>query len=284
MSAIVLFCQSANDQNASVHTHLVHVSRPDPRRYYAGDGNIVGNSKCGPQRKSLSSANKTYLPLSIYCRPHLGAFDMDYFKSIPWCSTFLTRPDIVPYTPTCRLEPDASGHLPTQDQFFRIHLRNTKLIPNCIGFYHDPFSNHRPEEKEENGLRLLIPSSTLLLDLHPGVNGFNGSAHGGLISTLIDEAMGSLIFINDVVYKQVQSRGRPLPSNALNMNGVAMFTASMNVRFRRPLETPQVVMATATVNKIEGRKIFLDVDVRSRDGVVFATCDGMWMSVPKVKL
>jgi acyl-coenzyme A thioesterase PaaI-like protein len=209
---------------------------------------------------------------------------MDYFKTIPWCTALLKEPDVVPYTPTCRLEPDASGHLPTQDQFFRNNLRIADLIPNCVGFYQDPFSNHQSKEQEDNGLRLLIQSSTLLLDLHPGVNGFNGSAHGGLISTLIDEAMGSLIFINDVVYKQVQKQGRPLPSNVLDMYGVAMFTASMNVRFRRPLATPQVVMATATFNRIEGRKVFLDVDVRSGDGVVFATCDGMWMSVPKEKL
>ncbi|KAH7349163.1 HotDog domain-containing protein [Pyrenochaeta sp. MPI-SDFR-AT-0127] len=209
---------------------------------------------------------------------------MDYYKTIPWCNNLLQRPDVIPYTPTCRLEPDASGHLPTLDQFFHKNLRNTELIPNYIRFYQNPFSNHQSEEQEDKSPCLLIPSSTLLLDLHPRVNGFNGSAHGGLISTLIDEAIGSLIFVNDVIYKQVQRQGRSLPSNVLNMYGVAMFTASMNVRFRRPLEMSQVVVATATFNRIEGRKVFLNADVRSGDGLVFATCEGMWMSVPKEKL
>lgn len=96
--------------------------------------------------------------------------------------------------------------------------------------------------------------------------------------------MGSLIYINDVVYKQAQKQGRPLSTSVLNMDGVAMFTASMNVKFRKPLATPQVVTVTATLNRIEGRKVFLDVEVKSGDGVVFATCEGMWMSVPRHKL
>jgi acyl-CoA thioesterase FadM len=80
---------------------------------------------------------------------------------------------------------------------------------------------------------------------------------------LIDEAMGSLIFINHEVYKQVETRKGTIPPNVLNMHGLAMFTASMNVRFQKPLVTPQVVLATATLKKIDNRKVFLEVTVKN---------------------
>ncbi|KAF2252376.1 hypothetical protein BU26DRAFT_517015 [Trematosphaeria pertusa] len=211
---------------------------------------------------------------------------MDYFQSVPWCAALLETPGIVLYTPTCRLEPDANGALPTKDQFFRVNLRNNDLIPHAIGFYQDPFSPTTiSPSPTSSGLRLLIHSSTLMLDLRPGTNGYNGTAHGGLISTLIDEAMGSLIYINHRFYTEVEAiHKEKIPSNVLNMHGVAMFTAGMNVRFLKPLATPQIVLVTASLNDIKGRKVYLDVEVKDGEGVRYSSCEGMWMSVSKENL
>ncbi|KAF2263092.1 hypothetical protein CC78DRAFT_534254 [Lojkania enalia] len=211
---------------------------------------------------------------------------MDYFQSIPWCAALLEKPGIVLYTPTCRLAPDANSALSTQDQFFRINLRHSDLIPYAIGVYEDPFfPTIISPSPTSSGLRLLIYSSTLMLDIRPGTNGYNGSAHGGLISTLIDEAMGSLIYINHKFYTEVEATQKEkMPSNVLNMHGVAMFTASMNVRFLKPLPTPQVVLVTASLNKIEGRKVYLDVEVKNGEGMKFASCEGMWMSISRERL
>ncbi|KFY76835.1 hypothetical protein V499_03613 [Pseudogymnoascus sp. VKM F-103] len=209
---------------------------------------------------------------------------MDYFKSIPWCAAILEKTGIVTFTPTCRLQEDANGYCPTQDQFFRKSLRNDDAIPNCVGFYQDPFSKTTSSPPSGSALRLLVNSSTLIFDLRPGINGFNGSAHGGLISALMDEAMGSMIFVNHEVYKDVEARKVTTPPNVMNLHGIAMFTASMNVRFQKPLATPHIVLVTATLNRIEGRKVFIDVTVKNENGVRFATCDGMWISVPKEKL
>ncbi|PSN58958.1 Thioesterase/thiol ester dehydrase-isomerase [Corynespora cassiicola Philippines] len=202
---------------------------------------------------------------------------MEYFQSVPWCAVLLRKPGTILYTPTCRLEPDANRVLLTQDQFFRVNLRSSDLIPHAVGFYQDPFAETTSSFPTSSGPRLLIHSSTLMLDLRPGTNGFSGSAHGGLISTLIDEAMGSLVYINHKLYTE-------MPSNVLNMHGVAMFTASMDVRFLKPLETPQIVLVTASLKNIQGRKVYFDVEVRNEKGVRYASCEGMWMSVSKEKL
>ncbi|KAI1376170.1 HotDog domain-containing protein [Hypoxylon crocopeplum] len=216
-----------------------------------------------------------------------------HFKSIPWYATLLERPGVLTFTPTSRLPEDLTGHSPTQDQLFRKTLNNTDTVPHCIGFYQDPFSSNLEIQgspssssgsSSQLGSKLLVNSASLIFDLCPGVNGFNGTAHGGLISSLVDEAMGSLIFINHQVQTREQAQGRRLPRDVLDLNNSRFFTASMTVRFLKPIPTPQTVVVTASLNRIEGRKMSLDVTVKGKHQVEFARCDGLWMSLPKGKM
>ncbi|KAI1652286.1 HotDog domain-containing protein [Daldinia loculata] len=216
-----------------------------------------------------------------------------HFKSTPWCAALLERPGVITFTPTSRLLEDPTGNSPTQDQLFRKTLNNADTVPHCIGFYHDPVSSNLDIEENPStslipssqlGPKLLINSASLIFDLCPGVNGYNGTAHGGFISSLIDEAMGSLIFINHQVQTREEAQGRRLPRGVLDLNNVRFFTASMTVRFLKPLPTPQTVVVTASLNRIEGRKMSLDVTVKDKHQVEFARCDGLWMSLPKEKM
>ncbi|KAH8912179.1 hypothetical protein BR93DRAFT_63947 [Coniochaeta sp. PMI_546] len=207
-----------------------------------------------------------------------------HYNSIPWCAALLGRPHVIPFIPTSRLLDDAAGHSPTQDQLFRKTLNKNDSIPYCIGFYQDPFSPTSSAQASQPGPKLLVKSCSVIFDLHPGVNGYNGTAHGGLITSLIDEAMGSLIFINHQVQTQEEAKGRRLPPDVMDLNNIRFFTASMAVRFLKPLPTPQTVVVTASLNKIEGRKMSLDVTVEDKHHAAFAKCDGMWMSLPKGKM
>jgi acyl-coenzyme A thioesterase PaaI-like protein len=209
---------------------------------------------------------------------------MEYFKLIPWCATILESPGVVIFTPPCRLQDDENGNCPTKDQFFRQILQNRDAIPNCIGFYQRTSSDAMVTyPSAERAQQFLINSSTLMLDLRQGLNGFSGSAHGGLIATLMDEAMGSLIFQNHEAYMEMERRKEALSPNILNMHGLTLLTASMNVRYQKRLATPQVVLATATLSRIEGRKVFVDVVVENGRGVTFGQCEGMRVTVSKEK-
>ncbi len=211
--------------------------------------------------------------------------EAEFFSSIPRVQELLKQPGNVRFVPTCRLEDAEHVESKTQDQFFRRSLKDENLVPFATAFYQEPFTRiptitSVEPDSEARTTSLLISSSTLVLYLQPGTNGFNGTAHGGLIGTLIDEAMGSLIYINHKVYSELpELTRRTLSTQVLDMHGLAMFTASMNVQFRAPLPTPSVVLAEATFKKILGRKLFIDVVVKSMDGVIHATCEGMWMSV-----
>lgn len=222
--------------------------------------------------------------------------DIGYFKSVPWCTELISAPGVVLFTPTSR-QPDSDAVGATKDQLFRKTLRHGEAVPNCIGFYDDPAVassvNDANGTGDGNGSTarpgpitptLYIKKASLLFDLGPGVAGYNGSAHGGLISSLIDEAMGSLIFVNHVAQAALVRQGGRLPPGTLDLNNTRVFTASMAVRFLKPVPAPGIVVVEARLGSVEGRKISFDVRVRSERGQEFAQCDGLWLSLPLEKV
>jgi acyl-coenzyme A thioesterase PaaI-like protein len=206
---------------------------------------------------------------------------MEHFQSIPWVASILAQPGTITFIPSSRQPQNSKGSAVSKDVLLGHSLNSPESIPHYIGFYQDPFSSSTStSQTKSKGQHFFFDSTTLIFDLHSGVNGFNGTVHGGLISVLFDEAMGNLMFMNHEMYKAIRKEGRTIPTDVMDFGGIAMFTASMNVRLQRPIATPQIVLVSSTLNRIEGRKVFLDTEVRSKEGVVFAKCEGMWMSVP----
>ncbi|KAI8630216.1 hypothetical protein F5Y19DRAFT_429370 [Xylariaceae sp. FL1651] len=216
---------------------------------------------------------------------------MHSFESIPWCAALLQKPGVIIFTPSARLPAGPDGHLPSQDQFFKTTLKTTDAVPEYIGFYQSPFSDSAKENltspsspSARQGPRFFINTASLLIDLRPGVNGFNATAHGGLIASLFDEVMGNLIFMENEVQNEARDRGVPLSENIVNLRESAIFTASMNIKLIKPLITPEVVIATATLNGKEGRKLFLGYTIKNGDGIEFARGEAVWIAVRKEKL
>ncbi|KAI0199315.1 HotDog domain-containing protein [Astrocystis sublimbata] len=217
---------------------------------------------------------------------------MTSFDSIPWCATLLQKPGVVRFTPPSRSSAGADGRLPPQDRLFSTSLRTADTVPNYLGFYQSPFSDPvamtLPETRSaENGqsLEFLINTLSLLMDLRPGLNGFNGTVHGGIIATVFDEAMGSLLYYNAATLREMMTKGAVIPRNILNLvEASPVFTAGMNVTFVKPIPTPQVVIVTARLVKAEGRKLVLDYDVKDGEGGVCARGEGLWVSARKDKL
>ncbi|CAI6098690.1 unnamed protein product [Clonostachys chloroleuca] len=207
------------------------------------------------------------------------------FRSIAWCAALLNRPGTTIFTPSCRLV-DASGLPASQDQILRTTLNNSDAVPHCLGFYQDPASSSTPgSPTSPEQPRLLINSSSTLFDLQPGVNGYHGSTHGGFMAVLIDDSMGGLIYHNFVLQMQKQQEpGWNPPPGTLDLSKIQYFTAGMDIRLEKPLRTPAVVSVTSTLNRVEGRKMYLDVVVEDGNGTRFASCEGLWMSLPNQKI
>lgn len=210
---------------------------------------------------------------------------MDYFKSVPWCAEILDNPNIFVFTPPSRFPVNENGYCPTKDRLIRHTLHSDQAIPNIIAFYsRSSLANNESTSNSKTDNRFLMDSVTLMVYLRPGINGYNGGAHGGFVATLIDEAMGTLIFQNHEVYKAWEQRKQPVPANVLNMHGLALFTATMNVRYERPVRTPQIVLVTASLDMIKGRKVYVKVEVKDGSGVNLAGGEGMWISIPAAKV
>ena len=216
---------------------------------------------------------------------------VDHFRKEKWCAALIDAPGIKCDMPSSRRK-KSTGSAESQDELFRTSLNNDHAVPHMLFIYKEPAEEKEaaPSAEKEPSLRLSIMSASLIMDLRDGVKGFNSFTHGGFLAAAMDEAMGGLIFSNYEYQRAqedaaVKSGGhwKP-PAGVLNMNqGVRVLTASMNVRFRRPVWLPSIVVTTATISRIEGRKIYLDVEVRDArahaKNEACATCEGMWMAV-----
>ncbi|EPE03174.1 thioesterase family protein [Ophiostoma piceae UAMH 11346] len=216
---------------------------------------------------------------------------IDHFRKEEWCAALIDAPGVKSIMPSARRSKSAS-RAESEDELFRTSLNNDNAVPQMLFIYQEPeeAKEAAPSAEKEASLKLSIMSASLIMDLREGVKGFNSFAHGGFLAAAMDEAMGGLIFTNyeyqrDLEDAAVKNGGHwEPPAGVLNMNqGVRIVTASMNTRFRRPVSLPSFVVTTATISRLDGRKIYLDVEVRDAraqaKNEACATCEGMWMTM-----
>ncbi|KAL5606579.1 hypothetical protein BROUX41_002981 [Berkeleyomyces rouxiae] len=207
---------------------------------------------------------------------------ISHFSKTDWCAELLSRPGathFVPHEPT----PTSWAVNLTQDQLFRKTLRTPSTIPHQLGFFQDPFGSH-PETKKpasSTGLTMLNPVVTVLYDLQPGINGFNGTAHGGFIACMVDEAMGSVIYTNYDAMINAKSKDK-LPENVPDTTNARIFTASISVQLKKPILTPSVVAVVAELERVETKKLIFKITIKNHE-TVFAEAQGLWIIVQNTK-
>jgi acyl-coenzyme A thioesterase PaaI-like protein len=111
--------------------------------------------------------------------------------------------------------------------------------------------------KKTSGNRSLFNRS---IQGHPRIT------HGGFSAALIDETAGGLIF-------KLKQAGKLGPGPA--------YTARLEVDYKLPLQTQTVVVCTARVVSIEGRKVWVEVKMRdstAMDSVVFAAGKALFVT------
>ncbi|MCF8001472.1 MAG: PaaI family thioesterase [Halanaerobiales bacterium] len=87
--------------------------------------------------------------------------------------------------------------------------------------------------------------------------GYKGIMHGGLISTLLDEAMAKV----------------------LSLNNILALTAKMNIRFRQPVSIDKKLLITAEIIKNKTGLYFTEAEVRDINGDLFAEAEAKFMKV-----
>ena len=95
------------------------------------------------------------------------------------------------------------------------------------------------------------------ITLPPRFQGWRGTAHGGVVMTLLDEAM----------------------AHACGAIGEQAMTASMALRFRAPVLLGEPLLVTGTVKWKRRHVIALDATVADARGEVLASAEGSFVSL-----
>ncbi|TVY87256.1 Verlamelin biosynthesis protein B [Lachnellula willkommii] len=184
--------------------------------------------------------------------------DEAHIRSIPWCAALISGPNIV-ILPTESRKPKES----TEDALFAQTLKTPDTISGCLTFH-----NANPANNPSASASTPINQINTLVTLGSAVNGYPHVAHGGLVATLIDEAMGVLLAVNKhpkVVFPDV---GRTV-------------TAYLHVTYLKAVVTPSTVLVSARIKETVGRKLFLEAGVEDRWGAALARAEALWIRVDK---
>lgn len=196
--------------------------------------------------------------------------------------SIVAAPSILAFLPGSRLEPEqpdtGKDVFSSGDTLFRDLLNSPKGVPHMLGFCKHPFHDAAQEYPH---LPFITPSITLVLELGHGVRGFNGSLHGGLTCAIMDEAMGSLIFQNYLLNREAKAKGI-IPPGSKDFGLAA--TSHMNVKYRKMVPVPQIVFATASLERLEGRKMHMHVVIKDKEDKEYASCDGSFVSFSNSKI
>jgi acyl-coenzyme A thioesterase PaaI-like protein len=136
-----------------------------------------------------------------------------------------------------------------------------------------------------------IPSVSTFITLGSGLDGHPGILHGGVVASLLDEGMGILMMVN-VERDHFIAVGKGYAEGESPDGGLGGFTAYLNIKYLRPVRSGAAVQVVAWFVKREGRKSFVEAEVRQNVGggeddsgevVVCAKGEGLFV-VPGSKL
>ena len=161
---------------------------------------------------------------------------IDHFRKIPQCATILDQPHGEVVNPIgARVLPNAL-------------FNETLSLNNGIQKY--LFIIKR---RQVNGVA--AHEGHMFLDLGRGITGQKGIAHGGFLSAVMDQVTGALLGIVGVD------------------GGMGMWTVALNVVYRNPVFVPSVVIVSARVGKIDGRRVWVYGQIEDLRGNVCTTAE-----------
>jgi uncharacterized protein (TIGR00369 family) len=108
----------------------------------------------------------------------------------------------------------------------------------------------------ENGSVVCLPTVAAVFEGHPGL------LHGGVIATLLDEAM----------------------SKAVRARGLTAMTRQMEVEFLRPVPSGTAIRIEGQVVREDGRKHWTEARILNAGGKILATAKGLFVEVRASRL
>ena len=120
------------------------------------------------------------------------------------------------------------------------------------------------------------------------MNGHPEIMHGGIVASILDEAMGMLQAANHE-RKHMLRVGAGLAQGETSPHGLGSFTVELKIKYLKPVRTPGSLMVTARYVRQEGRKKWIFAELKQHEShgedgygeeVVCATGEALFV-VPK---
>ncbi|KAL8825364.1 MAG: hypothetical protein Q9191_004463 [Dirinaria sp. TL-2023a] len=166
--------------------------------------------------------------------------------SLEWCQTLLNSPDIVDISlPTRR--PAHLNPLITSTLRTETTIRAWKSL------------HTRDIEDATHQSRTFF----LMLSLGNGLQGHKGALHGGIFGVLIDQS-------NHIC--------------ALSVAPLSIMTAQMDLRFKKSVPVPGVVLCRSVIVRREGRRIWIRCTIEDGEGGLFCESESLWVAKGDQKL
>jgi acyl-coenzyme A thioesterase PaaI-like protein len=173
--------------------------------------------------------------------PHSTEHGSEHFE-LRWCNDLLARPD-------CRPEPLLNRRPPKDINPSRYTVLTETLNSKETFRAFRIFTLHL-----ESPGNLFPWTECMLVSLGDGMDMDHGRLAGGITATIFDTVLAMA---------------------AMKAHGTPM-TIKLEVQYKRPVQTPCVVLCNVWVIKIEGRWCWLTGVLENGEGKVYATCNAVF--------
>jgi acyl-coenzyme A thioesterase PaaI-like protein len=137
----------------------------------------------------------------------------------------------------------------------------TETIPHLISFFR-PAHNTSQEVTGSSRAEL-----RRFYTFGSGLNAHSGSLHGGVVAALLDSVVSNFCGLH----------------SGVRQTGGTVFTLQLNVSFKSPIPTPGTTMIRAWTSEPSSSRKLVAKGTIETDGVVHASCEGLWLIVrPKL--
>ncbi|KAJ5088236.1 Thioesterase superfamily [Penicillium angulare] len=225
--------------------------------------------------------------------------EIAHFRSHQWANSLISSEDYTPIPTDSRQIKPSTG----EDGYFASTLGTPSTIPHVLTL----MRRHIPRAPSETPTWLpatkqdavaaakptpaVNPADVLMIfDLgNPGLSGHPHTVHGGLVATLIDEAMSLAV--------AAHTRGPGAKMTVEENPRGKIFTAQLDVRYKQRVVTPALLVIRARVVGRVGKKFWVRAqavqeDEESAGGhlewakrkIVKADAMAFWIVVPDEKL
>ncbi|KAB8256504.1 HotDog domain-containing protein [Aspergillus pseudonomiae] len=206
---------------------------------------------------------------SIMNAPFTEEASLDPFRSHPHANRLLNHPEYYPIRTWSRLPKPSTG----EDGYFAGTLATSTTIPHCLTLrrrWLPSLSAARPQwpsptdDPVSSEPSALPPDILMLLDLAtPGVSGHPSTAHGGIIATCIDEAMSLAVTLYSPPPELDTSDHQGSAEDATPRG--KLYTSQLDVRYKRPVTVPGLLIIRAKVVGRVGRKFWVRAQILQAD-------------------